>query len=152
MNVNAVDSRGELRQRGESRLALAPVVLRAPITREILHRRELHALRLIVDDFPLRPLGRVDAPAQVGQIRVRSGETKRTNFGLTTTRRLRDVSQSLRHGVDPRGKSGSSGRCETDKATAIEIRRFGHTASLTIRHAWQELVSRRRSRRGSTRG
>jgi len=33
---------------------------------------------------------------------------------------LRDVRQSLRHGVDPRGKSGSRGRCDTDKATAIE--------------------------------
>src|SRR5207247_11110446 len=94
---NAVDRRCGLRQCDESRLALAPVVLRVPIAREILHRRELHALRLIVDDFPLGPLGRVDAPAQVGQIRVRSGETKRTNFSLTTTRRLCDVSQSLRH-------------------------------------------------------
>ena len=30
----------------EARLALAPVVLRAPITREILHCRELHALQI----------------------------------------------------------------------------------------------------------
>src|SRR2546426_12606242 len=105
MNVNAVDSGCELRQCGESRLALAPVVLRAPKTRDILHRREPHALRLIVDDFPLGPLGGVDPPAQVGQIGVRSLETKRTNVGPITTRRLRDVSQSVRHGVNPPKKS-----------------------------------------------
>src|SRR5713226_6223540 len=97
MNGNAVDRRGELGQRGESRLTLAPVVLRAPIAREILHRRELHALRLIVDDFPLGPLSRVDAPAQVGQIGIRSLETKRTNVACATTRRWRDVRQSLCH-------------------------------------------------------
>ena len=30
---------------------LAPVVLGRPVARELLHRRELHALRLIRDDF-----------------------------------------------------------------------------------------------------
>src|SRR5258708_2545673 len=119
MNVHAVDSRCELRQRGESRLALAPVALRAPIAREILHRRELHALRLIVDDFALGPPGRVDSPAQVGQIRVRSGETKRTNLGIPM-RPSNNISERLCHSVSPRGKSGGGCCCETDKATAIE--------------------------------
>src|SRR3989449_2063919 len=105
MNVNAVDSRCELWQGGESRLALAPVVLRALIAREILHCRELYALRLIVDDFPLGPLRRVDAPAQLGQIGVRSFETKWTNVGPITTPRLRDVTQCLRHGVNSPGKT-----------------------------------------------
>src|SRR2546425_847794 len=109
----------------------AAVVLRAPIAREILHCRELYALRLIVDDFPLGPLRRVDAPAQLGQIGVRSFETKWTNVGPITTRRLRDVTQSLCHGVNPPGqieepeRAGGNGcRCNPDKATAIKISRF----------------------------
>src|SRR5438046_10678162 len=99
MNVNAVDSRCKLWQGGESRLALAPVVLRAPITRERLHCREMHALRLIVDDFPVGRLRRVDAPAQACQIGVRSFETTWTNFGPITPPRSRHVTQCMRHAV-----------------------------------------------------
>ena len=61
------------------RLALAPVVFGRPIARELLHRRELHALRCIRDRFPLRPLRRVDAPAQLGELRFRNIHMKRTN-------------------------------------------------------------------------
>src|SRR6185295_3270850 len=85
--------------------------------------------------FPLGPLGRVDAAAQVGQIGVRSLETKRTNVGPITTRRLPDVSQNLCHGLNPPGKtedseraSGNGCRCSTDKLTAIEIGFLGHNA------------------------
>src|SRR5438876_188864 len=79
--------------------------IRAAHARAIRHCRELHALRLIVDDFPLGPLRRVDAPAQVGQIGVRGFETKWTNVGPITTPRLRDVTQCLRHGVNSPGKT-----------------------------------------------
>ena len=44
MNVDAVDVGYELRQRLQLRLALAPVVVRRPIAREFLDRRELHTL------------------------------------------------------------------------------------------------------------
>ena len=67
MNVEPVDLGDELRQGVELRLALAPVVLRRPVARELLHRRELHALRLIRDGLLLGPPRRGDAPAQVGE-------------------------------------------------------------------------------------
>ena len=50
---------------------LAPVVIRLPIARELLHRRELHALRLIGDDLLLGPPRRRDAAFQVGERLVR---------------------------------------------------------------------------------
>src|SRR5215813_818933 len=65
MNVEPIDLGNELRQGVQFRLGLAPVVIGRPIAREFLRRRELHALRLISDVFPLRPLRRVDAPAEV---------------------------------------------------------------------------------------
>jgi len=45
------------------------------------------------------------AAAQVGQIGVRSLETKRTNVGCIATRRSRDLGQSVCHGVSPPKKS-----------------------------------------------
>src|SRR5207249_6227974 len=52
---------------------------RPPIARECLNRRELHALGLIRDRFPFRPLRCVDAPVQFGQLRLRNVHTKWTN-------------------------------------------------------------------------
>ena len=54
VNVDPVDVGDELRQGVQLRLALAPVVIGRPIARELLHRRELHALRLIRDGLPCR--------------------------------------------------------------------------------------------------
>ena len=45
VDVEPVDLGDELRQRVQLRLDLAPVVLGRPVARELLHRRELHALR-----------------------------------------------------------------------------------------------------------
>ena len=47
VDVDAVDLGHELRQGVQPRLDLAPVVVRRPVARELLHRRELHALRLV---------------------------------------------------------------------------------------------------------
>ena len=47
MDVEAVHLRDELRQRVQRCLASAPVVVGRPVTRELLHRRERHALRVI---------------------------------------------------------------------------------------------------------
>jgi hypothetical protein len=44
VNVEAVDFSDELRQSVQLRLAPAPVVVRPPIPREFLNRRERHAL------------------------------------------------------------------------------------------------------------
>src|SRR5881396_2455281 len=49
MYVQPVDLGDEIRQGVQSRLDLAPIVLRRPIVGELLHRRELWALRLICD-------------------------------------------------------------------------------------------------------
>src|SRR5262249_46846680 len=65
MDVQAVDLGLELRQRVQSRLAPAPVVLGRPVAREVLYRRQLHTLRPIGDEFPGRPARRVDAAAQL---------------------------------------------------------------------------------------
>ena len=55
MNVQPVDLGDEVRQGVQPRLDLAPVVLRRPIARELLHRRERHALRVIRDRFLFGP-------------------------------------------------------------------------------------------------
>ena len=72
MDVEPVDLGDELRQGIEPRLALAPVVIRRPMTREFLHRRERHALGLILDRLAVRPLGRRDAPAEINKRLLRN--------------------------------------------------------------------------------
>ena len=71
VNVDPIDPGDELRQGIEFRLALAPVVLGLPVAREFLNRCELHALRLIRDDFPFGPPCRRDAAFQVSERLVR---------------------------------------------------------------------------------
>src|SRR6478609_7366106 len=68
MNVQSVDLGEEVRQGLEFCLALAPVVIGCPITRQRLHRRKLYSLGCICHCFPFRPLCRVDAPAQFGKL------------------------------------------------------------------------------------
>jgi hypothetical protein len=60
-----------------------------------LDGRELHALRLIGDRFPFRPLRRVDAPAQFGQFGFRNIDTEGTNGRVVTARLLWNVSHGL---------------------------------------------------------
>ena len=67
MNVQSIDLSEEVRQGLQFCLALAPVVIGRPITRQRLHRRKLHALRSIRNGFPFRPLCRFDAPTQFGE-------------------------------------------------------------------------------------
>ena len=67
MNVQPIDLGDELRQGVQSRLALAPVVVCRPVARELLDRRQLHALRLIADGFLVRPSRGLDPAAQVGE-------------------------------------------------------------------------------------
>ena len=54
VDVQPVDLGDELRQGLELRLELAPVVLGRPVARERLHRRQLHALRPIIDGLLAR--------------------------------------------------------------------------------------------------
>src|SRR5262245_12781419 len=65
VNIQAVDRSSELRQRVQSCLALAPVVLIGPIIRKLLHRRELHTLRRAGHRLLVGPLRSDDALTKV---------------------------------------------------------------------------------------
>src|SRR3954464_8038742 len=84
MNVEPVNLGDEVRHGVELRLALAPIVLVRPILRELLHRRQLHALRRVGDLFAFGPLRCAYAPAQVDKVRLRSLEMKWANSGFVS--------------------------------------------------------------------
>ena len=65
MNVQPIDLGDELRQGVQLRLDLAPVVFRRPVVRELLHRRELHALREVRDRLLVGQARGGNAPAKV---------------------------------------------------------------------------------------
>src|SRR2546427_7970512 len=65
VDIEAVDLGHELREGIQPRLEPPEVVVAAPVAREGLHRRELHALRSIFDRLLLWPSRRRDAPAKV---------------------------------------------------------------------------------------
>src|SRR5258706_12212413 len=79
VNVEAIDLSDEVRYGLQFRLALAPVVVGSPIACELLHRRELHSLRCVRDLFSIRPLGLIDAPAEIRKFSIWKSELKRTN-------------------------------------------------------------------------
>ena len=70
VDVEPVDLGGELGQGVELRLALSPVVVRRPVAREVLERRERHALRRVRDGLLLRPPRGLNAPAKIIQLCV----------------------------------------------------------------------------------
>jgi hypothetical protein len=105
VNVQPIDLGDELRKGVQSGLYLAPVVFGRPISRERLRRRQLHALRCIRDRFPFGPLGRLDAPAQVRELRFRNVHLERTNIALDVARLSSHCGRSLSHGVQSPGKS-----------------------------------------------
>ena len=80
VDVQPVDLGDELRQGIEGGLDLAPVVLRLPVTRELLHRRERHALRFIRYGLLLGPLRRRDAPTQFRQRLIRNIDLEGVDF------------------------------------------------------------------------
>ena len=82
VNVQPVDLGLELRQRVQSRLAPAPVVLGRPVAREVLYRRQLHTLRPIGDEFPGRPARRIDAAAQLVDLALRYFDPERPDRAL----------------------------------------------------------------------
>ena len=82
VDVQPVDLGLELRQRVQSRLAPAPVVLGRPVAREVLYRRQLHTLRPIGDQFPGRPARRIDAAAQLVDLALRYFDPERPDRAL----------------------------------------------------------------------
>src|SRR5712671_310627 len=81
MNVQPINLGDEGREGIQFRLTLAPIIVCRPISRELLHRRELHALRCIGDSFPLRPPGCFYAPAQFGKFRFGNIDMEGTDCG-----------------------------------------------------------------------
>src|SRR5271167_923734 len=79
MDVEPVDLGDELWQGVQSCFDLAPVVICRPIPRERLSGRELYSLGCIGNRLSFGPLGRVDAPAQIGQVRLRNLYLKPTD-------------------------------------------------------------------------
>jgi hypothetical protein len=65
MDLDPVDLGRELGERVELRLGLAPVVVSRPVARELLQRRQLHALRPICDELLAGPPRRGDPAAEV---------------------------------------------------------------------------------------
>src|SRR6185436_15448648 len=106
-----------VRQRVQLGLAPAPVVLRRPVVRERLRRGELRALRLVLDRLRLGPFRRLDAPAQVDQLRFGNAHSERTNRcrGHVSLRSLwmlyswfRDVPTRRSYDPDPLPRRGKA--------------------------------------------
>src|ERR1700726_4782183 len=79
MNVQSIELGDELREGVHFCFDLTPLILCRPIARERLDRRELYSLGCICNRFSFRPLCRVDAPAQFGQVCLWNVYMKRTN-------------------------------------------------------------------------
>ena len=79
VNVHPIDVCDELRQSVEPRLCLMPIVIGPPITNQFLQSRQLHALRLIGDGFPIGPTHCHDPAAQIDQILFRNVRLERSN-------------------------------------------------------------------------
>ena len=79
VNVHAIDRRDELGKGVELRFCLAPVVVRPPVSHELLERRELHALRGVVDGLALGPARGRNAPTEIDELFFRNIDVERTN-------------------------------------------------------------------------
>src|SRR4029077_19394554 len=67
VDVDPIDLRLELRQRVQSRLALAPVVVGDPVASKSLDRRLLNSLRPVRYELSGGPAGCGDAPAKISE-------------------------------------------------------------------------------------
>ena len=81
VDVQPVDLGQEVRQAVQLGLASAPVVVRRPVAGELLHGRQRHALRVIVDRLALGPARRVDPPAQVVELRLGEADLELVDVG-----------------------------------------------------------------------
>jgi hypothetical protein len=79
VDLDPVDLGRELRQRVQSRLALAPVVVGRPVAAERLQRRQLPALGAVGDEFLRRPARRLDPAAQLSELLLRNLDPERTD-------------------------------------------------------------------------
>src|SRR6476660_1665318 len=121
VNVQPVDLGLELRQRVQSRFAPAPVVLGRPVAREVLYRRQLHALRPIGDEFPGRPASRIDAAAQLVDLALRYFNSERPYRALRA--RSRGIAHYRVLPVRVRWASCRSSSVTTSKRTSLDDHR-----------------------------
>ena len=82
VDVEPVDLGDELRDGVQLGLAPAPVVLGHPVARDRLDRRQLHALRRVVDALLLGPARGRDARAQILEVPLRDLDRERPDGGL----------------------------------------------------------------------
>ena len=82
VDVEPVDLGDEVREGVQPRLALAPVVLGRPVAGEVLHDREGHALRVVLDGLLLGEARRGDARPQVLEIRLGDLDRERADRGV----------------------------------------------------------------------
>jgi hypothetical protein len=110
MDIQSIDLSDELRQSIELRFHLPPVVVGRPVSGKCLNRRELHALRPIGHGLAFWPDGRLDAPAQFDEIRLRRGERERSDGGAVA---FAGGHLQWRQADDHRGENDNSGsRCQ----------------------------------------
>ena len=81
VDLHAIDLGLELRQRVQSRLAPAPVVLGGPVAGELSQRRQLHSLRPILDELLAGPARGRDPSPQFGEFRLGYVHAKRSDIG-----------------------------------------------------------------------
>ena len=79
MDVQPVDLGDEVRDGVQPRFARAPVVLGRPVASQVLHERERHALRVVLDGLLLGEARRGDARAQVLEVRLGNLDLERPN-------------------------------------------------------------------------
>ena len=65
MNVQPVDLGYEVRERIQPRLARIPVVVARPVVGEVLHQRQPHTLRVVIDGLALGPPGGRDPATKI---------------------------------------------------------------------------------------
>src|SRR5215471_690964 len=82
MDVESIDIGGELFQPVQLGLASTPVVLRRPIVCEVLDRRELNPLRLIIDRLPFGGTPRRDPSMEIDDRLFANIDMKRPNGGF----------------------------------------------------------------------
>jgi len=82
VDIQPVDLRDEVRYGVQPRLALAPVVLSRPVASEVLHERERHALRVVLDGLPLGKARRAEARPQVLELRFGDLDLERSDRGV----------------------------------------------------------------------
>ena len=82
VDVQPVDLGDELRQGVQSRLTGAPVVVGRPVAREVLHDRQGHALRVVLDRLLVREARAGEASPQVLELRRGDVDRERADRGV----------------------------------------------------------------------